>query len=107
MINVNFFRAHDGNILGFEISGHAEGDTRGKDIICASVSSAAFMAVNTITDVIHACANIRVNNDGNMYLRIINSDVKMCRDIINGLKFHMMQLAQQYPKNIVVNYLEV
>lgn len=107
MINVNFLCEHDGNIVGFEINGHAGDDVKGKDIICASVSSAAFMVANTITDVIHACANIQVSDDGSMYLKINNSDVKMCRDIVNGLKIHMIQLEQQYPKNIVVNYLEV
>ena len=39
-------------LTGFDISGHAMFAESGSDIVCASVSSAAYMAANTVTAVI-------------------------------------------------------
>ena len=41
----------DGIITGFSLSGHADFAEQGSDIVCAAVSSAAYMAANTVTDV--------------------------------------------------------
>lgn len=107
MINVDFFCEHDGELVGFEIRGHANNNVNGKDIICAAVSSAAYMTANTITDVINISADAEVYGSGNMYLRMKKNDAISCRDIMLGFKLHMISLEEQYPKNIVVNYLEV
>ena len=46
MIRAVFFEGENGR--GFEISGHA-GGSAGRDIVCAAVSSAVYMAANTVT----------------------------------------------------------
>ncbi|WP_088007233.1 ribosomal-processing cysteine protease Prp [Indiicoccus explosivorum] len=38
----------DGRIAVFEMSGHAEFDVRGKDLVCAGASAVSFGAVNAI-----------------------------------------------------------
>ncbi|WP_442974828.1 ribosomal-processing cysteine protease Prp, partial [Ruminococcus sp.] len=43
------FTVTDKVIRGFEISGHSDYSEHGSDIICAAVSSAAYMAANTVT----------------------------------------------------------
>ena len=55
MIRAVFFEGENGR--GFEISGHA-GGSAGTDIVCAAVSSAVYMAANTVTDVIKIHADI-------------------------------------------------
>ena len=55
MIQVEF-SVHDHAPVGFCISGHAGAGSAGRDIVCAAVSSAAYMAANTLTDVIGAGA---------------------------------------------------
>lgn len=107
MIKVDLLCEHDGELVGFEIEGHAENDVRGKDIVCAAVSSAAYMTANTITDVIRATAKIEVMDFGRMYLKIDKSSAASCHDIMQGFRLHITSLEEQYPKNIVVNYLEV
>ncbi len=47
MIDILFQRKHD-QYVSFIISGHAEYDESGKDIVCAGVSAIAYTAVNAL-----------------------------------------------------------
>ena len=99
MIKVYFFTEH-GLLTGYEIKGHsgyAESDK--DDIVCAAVSSAAYMAVNTITDIICSQADIVVK-DG--YLSVKTDGAGETQTILKGLKLHLQQLSQDYPENIKV-----
>lgn len=106
MISVEFFTTEAGGLTGFQIRGHA-GGVAGQDIVCAAVSSAAYMAANTITEILHVDASVAAMEEGEMYLRIPKRDILLCRDILAGLKLHLLALEEQYPKNIQVNYTEV
>ena len=48
---------------GFLIKGHAGYDDNGKDIVCASVSSAVQLVANTITEVLKIKAEVKVLKD--------------------------------------------
>ncbi|MBW7573475.1 ribosomal-processing cysteine protease Prp [Caproiciproducens faecalis] len=104
MICAEFFTRPDGSLLGFSLSGH-NGEA-GRDIICAAVSSAAYMTANTITEIVRANAQITVE-DGYMLVRISLNEAKDCRSILAGFKLHMLELEEQYPQNINVSYTEV
>lgn len=107
MICVSFLTAASGEIVGFSINGHAGYGEAGTDIVCAAVSSAAYMTVNTITDVLHVGAQVMVEDDGNLYLRVSREEAVQCRNLLAGFKLHMIGLEEQYPENIRVSYLEV
>lgn len=107
MISVDFFVLSSGEIVGFNISGHAGLAPAGQDILCAAVSSAAYMVLNTISDVIKANANITVNDLGAMSLKVSTKDYLACKDILLGFKLHLLALEEQYPEHIIVNYMEV
>lgn len=104
MINTEFFTA-DGLLNGFKISGHSESAEHGQDIICAFVSSAAYMTANTITDVCGVKAYADAY-DGFMELKVLESAANV-QDILNGLKLHLTELSAQYPDNINVIITEV
>lgn len=94
------FSADKGLICGFKISGHCsvDGDDEIGKLICATVSSAAYMTVNTITDVIGDKADITVG-DGEMFLHV-NSPSDATVKILRGFKLHIEQLCDQYGNNI-------
>ena len=66
-----------------------------------------FLIANTVTEVMHLSAQILVEDDGSMYLRVSKGDAVQCRNLFAGFKLHMQGLEEQYPENIQVNYLEV
>ncbi len=91
------------SLLGFCVTGHStvdENDNAGK-IVCAAVSSAAYMAANTITEVIGDVAEINVS-DAKMDL-MVKSPSDKTDAVLNGFKLHMEQLAAQYKKNIKIS----
>ena len=89
------------NLYGFEISGHSSrdcDDQTGK-IVCAAVSSAAYMAANTLTEIVGAKADITVD-DGYIELTLRNPDGKT-EIILQGLELHISTLAQDYDEFIL------
>ena len=99
MIRVKFFTSGK-DIVGFEISGHSGSAEAGSDIICSAVSSAAYMAVNTITEIVKCKAEADIS-DGYMSF-YVRSDLSDAQQILEGLKLHLEALAADYPDNIKV-----
>ncbi len=94
------FHTTGNEICGFEISGHSGSAEAGEDIICAFVSSAAYMAANTLTEIVKANADIEVK-DGFMSLGL-TSKIPEAQQILEGLRLHLESLAGDYPDNIKV-----
>ncbi len=101
MIRVKF-TVGNRQLNGFEISGHAGFAESGKDIICAAVSSAAYMAANTITDVIGANAEAR-EGSGAMSVALKEPNER-AETVLKGLELHLTELSKQYPDNIKIIY---
>ena len=99
MIKVTVFTSDNG-ITGFESRGHSGYADEGSDIICAAVSSAVFMTVNTLTDIVKCQAKIDVSG-GNMSFHIVTK-LSEAQQILEGFKLHIEALAADYPKNIKV-----
>ena len=98
------FLADKGHINGFKISGHSSmdcDDQEGK-IVCSAVSSAAYMAANTVTDIIRADAEATAD-DGAMTL-LVNEPCARTETVLKGLELHLKELTKQYPENIKIIY---
>ena len=74
----------------------------GKDVVCAAVSSAAYMTANTVTEIIGAKANAGAT-DGAMILEV-KEPCDKCLAVLKGFELHATELSKQYPKNIKVIY---
>ncbi len=101
MIRVKFLVGNR-QLAGFEIRGHADFADIGEDIVCASVSSAAFMAANTITEIIGAKAEANADN-GAMSLTV-KEPCERTGTVLKGLELHLTELSKQYPDNIKIIY---
>ncbi len=97
MIKAVFYRRNK-SVVGFEISGHSGYAGIGEDIICASVSSAAYMAANTVTDVIFDEADI-AQSDGYMKLTLKEGSEKS-EAVLEGLFLHVKNLSKDYRKYV-------
>ena len=89
------FSIRDGKPVGFTVKGHSGSAERGSDIICASVSSACFMAVNTITEIL----GVKVDDDvSDGYMKIsLCGENDAATDILRGLQLHITELSKEYP----------
>ena len=104
MIRVRYKTA-DGLLSGFTLTGHAGAGSHGEDIVCAAVSSAAYMTANTITEIIGATADITVR-DGHMDLSVTDR-LAGCQEVLSGFRLHLQALQDQYPTRIQLMNTEV
>ncbi len=104
MIRIEY-RVQKGAKCGFRISGHAGAGTAGNDIVCAAVSSAAYMTANTITEILGQPAAITVE-EGLMELTV-TGDLDRCQDILSGFCLHLQALQDQYPQRVHLTITEV
>ncbi len=105
MTSAVFFKK-DGSMCGFSISGHT--DNYGEDdarLVCSAVSSAVYMAANTITEVVGDSAEISVA-DGKMTFFLGQSATSPSQTVLQGLWLHLSGLQEQYPEFIHIK-LEV
>ncbi len=102
MITVKFFTERK-RIRGFEVKGHSGLAERGNDILCAAVSSACYMTVNTLTEVLKVDVDVQVNEDG--YMKAVVSDLtEEAENLLKGFQIHINALANDYRKNLKVIY---
>ena len=96
------FLADSKGLYGFEISGHSSksGDDEIGKIVCSAVSSAAYMAANTIIEVIGDSADAEVE-DAFMCIKV-NNPSKVSVQVLEGLKLHLTELSNQYSNNITI-----
>ena len=93
MIKASFYRKN-GLYCGFIVSGHAGGQY-GTDIVCAGVSSAVMLTVNTITDFLVANVSVKCKENAvGLRLDTPESD-DTARAIVYSLKEHLQMLAQE------------
>ena len=107
MIEIDMFTCPDGEMTGFISRGHAGFAGDGSDIVCSAVSSAVYMAVNTVTDILGIAPLVLYVDEGIMELKIDRKDAAAARTILGGLKLHLIDLEEQYSKYMRVSYMEV
>ena len=93
-------------LCGFTVSGHAGMAAHGSDIVCAAVSSAVYMAANTLTDVCGCAADI-AEQDGHLSVRLTQPIGDSAQTILKGLQDHLQGLSAQYPNFITIQLTEV
>lgn len=102
MTSVEFlFNGKD--ICGFKVEGHSSKNCRDKEgkLVCAAVSSAVYMTVNTVTDVIGDKAKV-TESDAFMYLEVQNPSDKTVV-LLEGFLKHITELSKMYSNNLRIH----
>lgn len=93
MIKASFY-CKKGLYCGFIVSGHA-GGIFGQDIVCAGVSSAVMLTVNTLTDFLVCDCSVRIDeNAAGLKLNSFEKDEEG-RALIFSLKEHLQLMAEE------------
>ena len=93
------FLFSDDVVVSFELSGHSGAGESGTDIVCSAVSSAIFMAANTIIEILKLNPETVVR-DGYLKLEMNLEDAHKSKVITDGLYLHLSELQSQYPNNL-------
>ncbi len=85
------------------ITGHANFNDAGKDIVCASISTLTFYTINAF-DYLKKIDFVKINIDKENqlieFIKIKNED--MTQNLLKLLVLHLKGLKDQYPKNIII-----
>ena len=110
MTQVKLYRDKRGNIAKGVVSGHTGFDDIGRDIVCASVSSVLFMALNGIENVL-GTKFAYTAEDG--YVEFILADDlddnkrKEINILLDSMYLFLKDLEGEYKQNVRVTELEV
>ena len=83
-----------------EISGHANYDEFGKDIVCASVSSVVMTTVNSIMNIDNSSISYVDDGDKIIIKKLNNNNI--VDKLLNTMILILKDLEKQYKKNIKV-----
>ncbi len=110
MTRVDIFRNKLGDITKFECNGHSGYADEGSDIVCASVTSAIYMAMNGIENVLGINFGYE-QSDGYIFCvmpdDLSQTDTKHINILLEAMFLFIKELEAQYPGNISVSELEV
>lgn len=110
MIKIVIYKAQEGNITGFKVTGHAGFDAYGKDIVCSAVSALAQTALLGLLKVAEADAAYEID-DGYLNCRLnqVESGRKriMCDAILETMYEGLKNIRESYIKCIDIVEEEV
>ena len=98
MIKVNV-KYNNNKVYELVIKGHAGYDVRGKDIVCAAVSS---MAITTINNIIALDDSIDYEENSGLLIIRVKRDTEVNNKLLDNLIRMLTELKSQYPKNIEI-----
>ncbi len=114
MIHVVIYKDTRGNIKGYNISGHAEYDVYGKDIVCAAVSvlaQTALMSLVEVCKVKEEDLEYFIDDKGIMDVKIkknLSLPVLDKVDVVfKTLELGIKSIVESYPKYVSLRYKEV
>ena len=93
------FLFSDETVISFELSGHSDAGEEGTDIVCSAISSAVYMAANTIIEILKLNPKTVVR-DGYLKVQMTYEDARKSKVITDGLYLHLSELQNQYPNNL-------
>lgn len=105
MIKARFLKSQ-GKFVGFSINGHAGYAEHGKDIACASVTSAVQLTANAITELLQVKAKLDIN-ENEIMLKLPQSQCGQSEVFLKALWLHLNLLAEDFEGTIKVTILEV
>ncbi|MCD7847285.1 MAG: ribosomal-processing cysteine protease Prp [Oscillospiraceae bacterium] len=100
MITALFKVSGQGSYKGFSVSGHSGYSEAGSDIVCAAVSSAVMLTVNSCIDGFNVDAVPEVYDDTVKFT--VNKKSSDADRLIDSLREHLEALSEEYPDNVAV-----
>ncbi len=98
MVKINIKKNND-LVYEIVIKGHSGYNERGKDIVCAAISTMAITSVNNILT-LDDSISYEVNS-GFLKIRVLK-DTDINQKLLNNLIKMFKELKDQYPKNIEI-----
>ncbi len=108
MINAKIYRSNKGLITSFTLSGHAEFDEYGKDLVCAGASAVTFGSVNAVLSLTDIEPQIDQGEGGFLQVKIPSGLDESTSDkvqlLLEGMVVSLQTIERDYGQYISVSY---
>ncbi len=109
MIKVTFYKDEDNNIKRYMVKGHANFDEYGKDIVCAAASILTQNTLISLVELLELEESIDYDiRDGKMDVRLLENISQEAEEgaqlLLSSLELGLRSIAEQYPKNMTLQY---
>ncbi len=105
MTRIELFRSLDGQICGFDASGHADFADYGNDIVCAAISAITQTALLGLIDGLGIEVDYSMQ-DGNLFLQLPEEIAPPLAEkahvILDTMRLGLLSLSQEQPAHISV-----
>jgi len=100
MTNITEIHNSKDNLVGFEVSGHANYSIPGRDIVCAAVSMLTMNTINSIREL--TCMEVNVVEDSKDSIRyfVHPKPGEISGALLRAARIGYKSLAEQYPDNV-------
>lgn len=96
-IKINY---NDSFIKDFKVSGHANYDVHGKDIVCASVSSIVITSINLVLKLNEKALLVK-QSEGLIDVKVLIEDDTINKVLLN-MKDMLEELSKDYKKHVKI-----
>lgn len=110
MIQASIKRNDKGNIVSFEVTGHAESGPYGSDIVCAAVSALTIGTTNSLITLTGVTPIIEQNDEvegGYLYVELVKElteeQLKIAQVLLESLLISLKGIVAEYAKYIQLN----
>lgn len=106
MIKVNIHKDQAGRVESFEMSGHADFDEYGKDIVCAGASAVVFGNVNAVLSMTGSDPDIELDDDGGyLHFSVGDPEDQKLQTILEAMIISLKTIEEEYSEHIRIEYL--
>lgn len=106
MIKVNIHENDDGQVVSFNMSGHADFDEYGKDIVCAGASAVVFGNVNAIISMTDANPDIKLGDDGGyLEFSVEHPKDETLQMLLKAMIISLKTIEEEYNDYIRIEYM--
>lgn len=106
MIHVTVNINDEGQVYAFTMSGHAEFDEYGKDIVCAGASAVVFGSANAVINMTDVNPKINMNEDeGLFHFEVDEPEVEKLQIILESMIISLKTIEEEYGEYITIKYL--
>lgn len=99
MIEIKIFRASDGMVEGFHVTGHANTAPHGRDIVCAAVSALTQTALLGIGKYLGREVDFAVRS-GSLEMKLIAAPDELTSAVFETMILGLHEIEKINPKNV-------
>ncbi len=105
MVEISVFLNREERISGFQVTGHSGTAARGKDIICAGVSSLAQTALLGVGEYLHREVDYSVAS-GKLSMRLLEAPDDLTEAILETMLLGLAEIEKLSPKAVRIRKIQ-